>query len=120
MTFLVAPLVMRDRLLAILASRNARLDSLLAQHPAKPVRIVAAIADQARRRLGQLADEGFRPEIVTALPGAQVYVDRTAQRVAQRVQLGVQPAAGATDQPTGIVFFDPRATPLRCRLEAVR
>ncbi len=88
--------VVFDRVLSMPASRDAGRDALGGQGGAEPVAVVAPIGDQAGGS-GERRHEGRRPAIVADLPGREQQSHGLAGGVADRVQLGGQPAARAAE-----------------------
>src|ERR1700760_1987372 len=95
--------VVVDRLSAVLGRRNARLDPSRVQRGAEIVTVVAAVTDQntaARQFLKQHTSAGM----IAHLALGQQQDDGLALGVAYRVELGVQPALGASDATRSPLF----------------
>ena len=60
--------------------------------------IICAVGEQRSEAAGELGDEGVGPVQVVEVAGRQVDGDRVAERVAERVDLGGQPALAAADR----------------------
>ncbi len=78
-----------------------------------------ALVAQQPVRTGQAAQEGQRPGVVAHLAGCQEEPDRPSFGVGHSVQLGVQPALRAPDEPTAPPFLARRLEAVRCALRKV-
>ena len=88
--------VVRDWHFAVLLRRDAGGNFAFCECGAKPVCVIASVAEQGFG-LGQGVDHQCRPFVVAHLPFAQQHDQRSAFAVADRVELGVQAAFGASD-----------------------
>ncbi len=88
--------VVRDRHLAVGLRRDAGSDATLGQGMAEPVGIVAPIGEQCLG-LGERIDHQRGALVVAHLPFAEQHDQRAALAVTDGVELGVQPAFGASD-----------------------
>lgn len=88
--------VVFDRVLSMSASGDAGRDTLGGQGGAEPVAIVAPVSDQAVGS-GERRHEGRCPAIVADLTGREQQSYGLAGSVADRVQLGSQPATRAAE-----------------------
>src|ERR1700761_7799444 len=107
----VERLVVVNRLFAVLGRRKARLDPSRVQRGAEIVTVVAAVADQNTAGW-QLLEQQTSAGMIAHLALGQQQDNGLAPGVAHRVELGVQPALGASDAT--------RSPPFLRRLQAVR
>jgi hypothetical protein len=93
-----------DRFLAVFLRRNAWVDFLLGQQGSDFVAVIPTVPDQGFC-LWQILEQDIGPLEIAALPFGQVEPHRSPGVVTQGVQLCVQPALGAPDQPWLIAPF---------------
>ena len=108
----VEVLVVGDGLLSVLAPGDAGLDLLLREGLAEPVAVIAPVGDKPVG-LWQGGQYGRGTAIVTDLTLGQQQYQRFAVPVANRVQLRVQAALGASDTPGKAPFLS-RLAAVRC------
>src|ERR1700761_6093911 len=97
-------LVVVNRLFAVLGRRNARLDPSRVQRGAEIVTVVAAVTDQNTAGW-QLLEQHTSAGMIAHLALGQQQDNGLARGVAYRVELGVQPALGASDATRSPAFF---------------
>ena len=95
---------MRDRHLSALPGRDAGLNIPLYQGVAEPVRIMAAVRQKVAG-LRQRRQERPRADVIAGLSCGEKHADRPAFAIGHGVQLGVQPALGAPDEPFAPPFY---------------
>jgi len=82
---------------------------------AEPIGVVAAVADQPLG-LRPVVEQRRRAGVVADLAGRHEEAYRSAVRIGQGMQLCVQPALGAPDQPAKTPFSSRRPAAVRCAL----
>lgn len=111
----VAALVVTDSLGPGFPTRDAGRDALGLQGVSEPICVIAPVAQQPLR-LRQAVQQGGSAGVVADLARCHEQADRASIRVGHSVQLGVQAAFGASDQPPETPFFTPRLEAVRCAL----
>jgi hypothetical protein len=109
--------VIIERLLAVLCRRDTWDGTALNQAIAKPVAVITAVGNQ-RGGLGQAGQQYLRPFMIAHLTGGEVEQDRSANLVADGVQLGVQ-AAFCPSQTAGKAPFCARLAAVRWAFKCV-
>lgn len=110
---LVAPLVVFDRLLAVLPAGNAYPYPLVFQRFSEPFGIIPSVRKHPAS-LWQAAQQGRCSGVVAHLPGRHEELDRASFRVGDCVQLGVHAAFRSPDLAPAPPFFTPRLEAVRC------
>ena len=113
MPLTIERLVMRDRHLAIGYGRNAGDNAAVGESLAKPVGVIAPVAEQPFR-LGQLVQQGCRAGVVADLACGHEEAQRATVRIGNGMELGVHAAFGAAYQAPEIPFFTARLDAVRC------
>src|ERR1700760_2093887 len=111
MTPFIERFVVVNRLSAVLGRGNARLDPSRVQRGAEIITVVAAVTDQ-NTAAWQLLEQQTGAGMIAHPALGQQQDNGLALGVAYRVELGVQPALGASDATRSPPFFR--------RLQAVR
>ena len=115
----IATLVVFDGLVAGAPAGDAGLDALVGQSLAEPVGVIASVREQPVR-FGQGTQERQRAGVVADLSRAQEEAERPPVPVGDRMELGVEPAFRAADEPPALrrwpPFFDRRLEAVRCAL----
>lgn len=104
-----------DRLDPGFPTRDAGRDALGLQGISEPICVIAPVAEPPLR-LRQTVQQGASAGVVADLACCHEQADRASVCVGHSVQLGVNAALCASDQPPETPFFTPRLEAVRCAL----